>query len=129
MKKILIALMACVGLTFSAIGCAEEGYYSDPPVSPTVGSVEYCDDMGCRYVNAPYYYVGGEVVYWDAHFGCWIGPRSYWRDGRWYRGSVSGFHGYYHSGANRGFYGGGGAWRPNGGGYHGGFHGGGHGHR
>jgi hypothetical protein len=130
MKKILLALVACVGLTFSATGCAEGVYYGDPSVSPTIGVVEFCDDYGCRTVNAPYYYVGGDVVYWDAHFGVWVGPHSYWREGRWYGGSVYGYHGYYHRGAYHGFYGGGGAWRPNGGVYHGGFHGGGgHGHR
>lgn len=114
MKSLLLALVACVGLA----GCVEEGYYSDPPVAPAYGAVEFCDDFGCRMINAPYYYVGGDLVYWDAHFGVWIGPHSYWREGRWYGGSVYGYHGYYHGG----FYHARGGW---GGGYHGGYHGGG----
>src|SRR5277367_1666202 len=128
MKSLLLALAACVGLMVSSAGCAEEGYYSDPPVSPAVGTVEFCDDLGCRFVEAPYYYMDGEVVYWDAHFGVWIGPHSYWREGRWYGGSIYGYHSFYHPGYYHSFTYHDGGWRA-GSGYHGYYHGGGDGFR
>jgi len=84
MKKILLALAAC----FSLSGCVDD----PPPVrSPVynVGTIEYCDYYGCRYVTSSYYYdSSGVLFYWDVNLGCWIGPRGYWRGGVFY----SGFH-------------------------------------
>jgi hypothetical protein len=115
MKKLLFALAICLGL--STVGCVVA--YTDPPVYQT-GTVEFCDLYGCRYVNAPYYYDSdGAVVYWDAHFGYWIGPNGYLAGGVWHRGFWPGYHSWYHAGFYHGFHGG-----FHGGGYHGGFHGG-----
>jgi len=114
MKKLLLAVVLCLGLT----GCAEGYYYYDPPGVYQVGTVEFCDDWGCRMVAAPYYYVGGEVVYFDAHFGCWIGPNGYWVSGRWYRGTYPGYHGWYHAGWYHHFHYNEGGWKM-GSGYHG----------
>lgn len=97
MKKLLILVLCLVGL-FSMAGCvAEEGYYGAPPgvFETTIGTVEFCDDWGCRMITAPYYYYEGDVVYWDAHFGCWIGPRGYWLGGDWHHGWIEGYHGWY----------------------------------
>lgn len=92
MKKLFLALALCVGLT----GCVVEGSVYDSTIYH--GSVEFCDDYGCRWVDAPYYYYGDEVVYWDSHFGCWIGPSGYWLGGIYYRGAYPGYHGWYHYG-------------------------------
>lgn len=109
MKHILLAIIASLFIS----GCA---VYDDPYYS---NCFEFCDDYGCRTVcNTRYYYYGGEAYYWDAHFGCWIGPHGYWRSGSFYHGFHPGYHGYYH----HGYYGG-----HIGGGYHGGGHYGGHG--
>jgi hypothetical protein len=96
MKKLLFALVLCLGL-IPVTGCyADEGVYVEaPPATAQVGTVEFCDDYGCRMVTAPYYYYGDELVYWDAHFGCWIGPHGYWMGGGWHAGWVGGYHGYY----------------------------------
>lgn len=90
MKKLFLALALCFGLT----SCYAEVY--DPTVYR--GNVEFCDDYGCRWVYAPYYYYDGAVVYWDAHFGCWIGPHGYWTGGVYYHGYYPGYHGVYHQG-------------------------------
>jgi hypothetical protein len=79
----------------------------------------FCDPYGaCRNIcNTQYYMDGtGEAFYWDAHFGSWIGRRSYWINGHHYWGFHPGWHGYYAPGV----YGHG---EP---GFRGGFHGGGH---
>ena len=118
MKYILVLLMSLL-----LAGCVGETYvYADSPVHYTTGTVVFCDDYGCREVTAPYYYdASGAVIYWDVHFGCWIGPHGYWRAGVYYPGFWVGYHGYYH----RGFY----HWRSpqhyyyhHSGGYHGGHH-------
>lgn len=117
MKKLFFTLALCLGLT----GCVEERVYS-PPGMYVTGTVEFCDDYGCRWVTAPYYYDGDDLIYWDAHFGVWIGPYGYWHGGYWHRGWHPGYHGWYHQGwyhySDRG-------WRA-GSGYHG-YHP--HGHR
>jgi hypothetical protein len=132
MKNLLLILTAC-GLMAATSGCEAEVGYDSPPVAYTTGTVEYCDDFGCRDVNAPYYYDNGEVVYYDAHFGYWMGPRGYLVGGRWHSGFVGGYHSYYHPGyyhGYRGGYHGGGGFHGGGqfhggrGGYHGGEHGG-----
>lgn len=112
MKNLLLALVACIGLS----GCVVEPAYADPVVYRT-GTVEFCDDYGCRYVTGQYYYDGGAVIYWDPVFGCWIGPHGYWRGGIFYRGFVGGYHTYYHGGWYHGwggshyyYHGGGGHW-------------------
>lgn len=97
MKKLLIVLAACLALVGGS-GCAEEYAYGPPPAYYSTGTVEFCDEYGCRWVTAPYYYVGDEVVYWDAHFGCWIGPHGYYVGGVWRPGVVVGYHGWYHGG-------------------------------
>jgi hypothetical protein len=129
MKNFLLVLVACFGLA----GCAEESFYAGPPAAVTSGSVEFCDDWGCRMVNAPYYYADGEVVYWDTYFSAWIGPRNYWYAGMWHPGWIGGYHGYYGTGYYHYFGGHPAGWRAGSGfhgsfhgGYHGGFHGGGH---
>jgi len=95
MKKFLLALVACIGLS----GCvAEDRVYYAPPGVYETGSVEFCDDYGCRWVNAPYYYDNGDVIYWDAHFGIWVGPRGYWHGGAFYHGWHPGYHSRYHHG-------------------------------
>jgi hypothetical protein len=92
MKNLVLVLVACLGLA----GCvAEEGMYVEAPVAVASGSVEFCDDWGCRMIDAPYYYDDGDVIYWDAHFGVWIGPHGYWHGGIWHRGWVDGYHGWY----------------------------------
>lgn len=118
MKKLLFGLLsvvAFVGLT----GCAEDVVYADPNYPVVSGCVTYCDDYGCREVCGPYYHdSAGVLFYWDAHFGCWIGPHGYWRGGVFYHGYHPGYHGYYHGGGYHGS-----------GRYHGGYHGGGGHHR
>lgn len=128
MKWIFVLILALF-----VSGCVEEEYvYADGPGSYQTGTVVFCDDFGCREVTAPYYYTPeGAVVYWDVHFGCWIGPHGYWRAGVFYPGFVVGYHGWYH----HGYY----HWHSpghyyqyhyhHGGSYHGGhyyYHGGGH---
>ena len=91
--KWLLALVAA----FSLSGCvlyAEPGYYP----AYTEGYVTVCDDYGCREVYGRYFYSDGVPYYWDAHFGCWIGPRGYWRGGVFYHGYHPGYHYYYHRG-------------------------------
>lgn len=87
-------LLLCVSLT----GCyVEEGVYTSPP--PDVyenGTVEFCDDFGCREVTAPYYRDNGSIIYYDAHFDVWIGAHGYWQSGHWCPGYVHGYHNWYH---------------------------------
>lgn len=79
-------------------GCAV--YAGPPPASEWIsGCTVFCDDFGCREICARYYYdADGRLIYWDDHFGCWIGPHGYWRGGVFYRGYVPGYHGWYNSG-------------------------------
>lgn len=124
MKNLMLILSAC-GLMVATSACEAEVGYDSPPVSYTTGTVEYCDDFGCRDVsNVQYYYDNGEVVYYDVHFGVWMGPRGYLVGGRWHPGFVGGYHSYYHPGYYHGYRGGG---FHGGGSYHGNFHGGYHG--
>lgn len=94
MKKLLLALAFSLGL----MGCVEERVYGPPPGMYVTGTVEFCDDVGCRWVTAPYYYEDNEIIYWDAHFGMWIGPHGYWHGGYWHEGFVYGYHDWYHNG-------------------------------
>lgn len=130
MKKLFLALSLCLGL-IPMTGCyADDGLYVNAPVAYTTGAVEFCDDWGCRMIDAPYYYEGDEVVYWDAHFGCWIGPRGYWVGGLWHHGWIGGYHGYYSAPLYHHFHYSDRGWRAGSGwhGYHsGGGHFGGHG--
>lgn len=122
MKKLVLALSICLGLSIT--GCAAEGSYDPPPAVPyAAGSVEFCDDWGCRWVNAPYYYSDGDLFYWDAHFGVWVGPRGWWHGGIWHSGFVPGYHGWYHAGHYHVLHSG---WRGTGGGHSYGHGGGGH---
>jgi hypothetical protein len=117
MRHILLALVVCLGLT----GCD-----IDPVYAQNTGTVEFCDDYGCRYVASQTYYdTNGTLFYWDANFGCWISNRGYWLGGVYYPGFYPGYHNYYHSGWYHGWHGGGHYYH--GGGGHGGWHGGGHG--
>lgn len=91
--KYLLILLVCLGMT----GCLADVYVGAPVArSYPTGTVEFCDDYGCRMVTAPYYYLNGELVYWDVHFGCWIGSHGYHRNGVWYHGPVPGYHTWYH---------------------------------
>lgn len=140
--KFLLVLAACISLSLGTTGCVAEEVYGPPVAASAVytNTVEYCDDMGCRYVTAPFYYTtDGSVVYWDSHFGYWIGPGGYWGGGVWHRGYFGGYHGYYGHGLYHSFSSHPGGWRG-GSGYHGGgymgsgrggsgFHGGHGGHR
>lgn len=114
MKTLLTTLF----MSLSLAGCMlDEPVYSTPAYSSSTstltGDVEFCDVYGCRWLsNATYYYLNGEVVYWDAGLGVWVGPRGYWRGGMYYSGAVSGYHAWYGSHYTPHYYGG----------YHGGFH-------
>lgn len=113
MKKWLLSLI----VMFSLFGCVA---YAEPAYYPayTNGCVNVCDDYGCREVCGRYFYSGGDLYYWDAHFECWIGPRGYWHGGVFYRGYYPGYHAYYgHGYYNHRAYGRGGY-------SHGGYHGG-----
>jgi hypothetical protein len=115
MKHLFLALAACLCLS----GCMIEPAYADPVGPYSNGTVEFCDDYGCRYVTGQYYYdSAGVLFYWDTGFGCWIGPHGYWRGGVFFHGYYPGYHNFYHGGYYHGFHGGG---------YHGGGHYGGHG--
>jgi len=116
MKKLLLVLALCLGVS----GCVAEGsyYYGPPGGVYEVGTVEFCDDWGCRMVAAPYYYVDGEVVYYDAHFGYWIGPHGYWVSGVWHRDFWPGYHTWYHAGFYHHFHYSDSGWKM-GSGYHG----------
>ena len=129
MKKLALILVACLGLA----GCANSNYRNEPeyPSAPAYGCVVVADDFGERETcNTYYYYENGELVYWDNHFGIWIGPSGYWRGGRYYWGFYPGFHAYYGPSFYhpRGFYGYHGAYRGSSG-YHGGGYRGSGGHR
>jgi hypothetical protein len=108
MKKILLALLVCFGLT----GCVSEDVaYAQGPV---VQTVEVCDNYGCHLVNVQYY--NGYPFYYNAAYGVWISPGyGYYHGGIFYRGGYPGYHGGFRGGFHGGYHGGGG------------FHGGGHG--
>jgi hypothetical protein len=109
MKKILLALIACVSL----IGCAvEEPAYAQVQVQ----TMEVCDNYGCHIVEVQYY--GGYPYYYNAAYGVWISPGyGYYHGGIFYHGYYPGYRGYYgHGGGFHGYSGG-----------HGGHFGGGHG--
>ena len=85
MKKLLLSLIICLGLT----GCAEGVVYADPIYSP--GPVIAC-------VNG-----FGVVYYRDARFGCGpvIIPYGYWYGGVHYYG----YPGHYYGGSGGSFHG------------------------
>src|SRR5258708_29486405 len=118
MKYLLFILIVCVGIITATSGCAGGVYYATPPNTYLLGTFEFCDDWGCRMITAPYYYTDNEVVYWDAHFGCWIGPHGYWIRGGWRPGFVVGYHERYNGGFYHRFTVHPGGWRA-GSGYHG----------
>jgi hypothetical protein len=130
MKGRLITLIACLGLMIGISGCAEDLAYADPPVV-TSSCVDFTDDWGVREVCGPHYFVDGQVIYWDAHFGYWIAPWGYWVGNAWHRGWMEGYHTWYHTGHYRSFTGHPGGWRAGSGwsghgGHNFGGHGGGH---
>jgi hypothetical protein len=128
MKNKLMMLLGVIAV--SMIGCADD---PPPPADSSVayGCVEVSDDYGNRDIcDTQYYYTDTGVVYWDSHFGVWIGPEGWYREGVFYHGFYPGYrefygHGYYHSGHGRYYHSG---HYNHGGGYHGGHHSGG-GHR
>lgn len=111
MKKLVLALVACLGLA----GCVvEDTAYAQTAVQ----TVEVCDNYGCHLVNVQYY--NGYPFYYNGVYGTWISPGyGYYHGGIFYHGYYPGYRGYYHGGFHGGYHGGGG--------FHGGFHGGGHG--
>ncbi|HEY5267932.1 MAG TPA: hypothetical protein VII94_02265 [Candidatus Saccharimonadales bacterium] len=114
MKKLVLALVACLGLA----GCAiEESTYAQVQVQ----TMEVCDNYGCHLVAVQYY--GGYPYYYNAAYGVWISPGyGYFYGSRFYRGYHPGYHNYYHGGFRGGSRG-----NFHGGGFHG--HGGHGGHR
>lgn len=95
MKALFLALVLSLSLT----GCFDYYMpYGDPPVVSYTGTREFCDDFGCRYVTGQYYFDHGEVVYWDEHFQCWVGPRGYLVGAVWHQGFLPGYHEWYHRG-------------------------------
>jgi hypothetical protein len=94
MKKLLLALMAAVSLSGCVMYADSDAFYP----AYTEGCTTVCDDYGCREVCGRYFYSGGVAYYWDAHFGCWIGPRGYYHGGVFYHGYHPGYHTYYHRG-------------------------------
>lgn len=149
MKKLVLALVACLGMT----GCLVAPAYGQEVVQPQVqyGCTIVEDIYGEREVcNTNYYVSNGSVVYWDPYFGIWVGNGFYNYHGGWYRGYYPGYsahygsyyhthgyfqgysHGYYHGNTGHGgsyghggsFHGGGG--HSGGGSHGGGGHGGGH---
>lgn len=145
MNKLVLALVACLGMT----GCLVAPAYGQEVVQPQIqnGCAIVEDTYGEREVcNTNYYVYNGSVVYWDPYFGIWAGNGFYNYNGGWYRGYYPGYygrygsyyhgqgyyhgysHGYYHgNGGSHGY--GGGSYHGGGGSYHGGggsFHGGGH---
>lgn len=136
MKKLALMLVACLGLAGCAVEYVEPVDPMDAVISDRMqhGCVVVTDELGEREVcNTQYYYYDGGVVYWDAHFGVWVGPNGYWRNRAFFPGIYPGFHTYYHTGFYhpRGFYHGGrladgdghGGGRPPPMSYHGGFRG------
>lgn len=110
--KFIVALLICLGVS----GCAEEVYVPANVGSSHSGTVNFCDDVGCRDIpDAQYYYdASGDLYYWDTNFGVWIGSNGYYRSGVFYGGWYPGYHSFY----GPGYYG------RLGGGYRGGYHGG-----
>jgi len=135
MKKLVLALVACLGMT----GCLVAPAYGQEVAQPQVqyGCAVVSDQFGEREVCDTSYYVSdGSVVYWDPYFGIWAGNGFYNYNGGWYRGYYPGYaahygsyyhtHGYF-QGYSHGYYGhsyGGGGHFSHGGGSFG--HGGGH---
>jgi hypothetical protein len=98
--KRLLGLLLCVG----ALSGCEADYVpvQSPPAITTsdylTGTFEFCDGLGyCRtVVSAPYFFdANGVIMYWDAHFGCWIGPHSYWMNGYYHLGYHPAYHQFY----------------------------------
>jgi len=131
MKKLVLALVACLGLA----GCADE--YVAPVAASPANCFVVTDEFGEREVcNTQYYYTNGGVIYWDSHFGVWVSPWGYYHGGVWTHGYYPGWHsyygpgfyharGYFHGGYRGGnFHGGyrGGSFRGGGGGHFGGGH-------
>lgn len=105
-----ILLIAVLSLS----GCSL--WVSEPYAANTIrnGCVIVSDDYGEREVcTRSYYTAGGDLVYWDANFGIWIGRGGYWRNGSFYHGYHPGFYNHYRASyQHRGYY------------YRGGIHGG-----
>lgn len=91
---------AILVICFSLIGCTgTEVVYTDPNTMQHLeGTVPFCDDLGCREIQGRYFYDRGAVVYWDVHFGRWIGPHGYWLGRTYYHGRWNGYHTVYHRG-------------------------------
>src|SRR5665213_1222033 len=123
--KIKLIMLLCVMMVSGCVG------YDDPPIDSSIqyGCVEVSDDYGNRDVcDTQYYYTDdGSLIYWDAHFGVWIGPEGWYREGIFYHGFYPGYRefygrGYYHSEHGRYYHGG---HYNHGGGHYGGHHSGG----
>lgn len=91
MKKLFTALVFCLGM-IGLMGCVESVAYAEPVavVNQPTQSVQICDNYGCRYVNAPYYYNTPRVwvTYRRFYGGYYYAPRYYYRGGvrYYYRG-------------------------------------------
>lgn len=103
MFKKLMFLLPVIAM-LGVVGCTERevvepvATVAAAPTFATInsGCVVVSDDYGEREVcNTQYYYMNDGVVYWDSHFGVWVGPGGYWRGGRWWNGYYPGFHEFY----------------------------------
>ena len=89
MKK-LFALLFAVALT----GCASYDYHSVNQVG--YGCHTFCDDYGCREVCSTHFYnEQHELVYWDTHLGCWVGPHGWWHGKQYHLGQHPGYRSHY----------------------------------
>ena len=92
MKKLFTALVFCLGL-MGLTSCTESVAYAQPVVVNQ--PVQICDQYGCRYVVAPYYYNTPRVwVTYRRPYGGYYynAPRYYYRSGvrYYYRGGYRG---------------------------------------
>lgn len=106
------SILLIVALSLS--GCA---LWIDEPYTPNTirnSCVIISDDYGEREVCTKSYYTSdGNLIYWDANFGIWVGRGGYWRNNIFYRGYHPGFYNHYQFNyQNHGYY------------YRGGIHGG-----
>jgi hypothetical protein len=96
MKKLILALAACLGLS----GCVESVAYAQPV---QVGTVEVCNAYGCYLVpQTNYYYSGGVFYYYHPSYGYVRGYGLY--HGGYYHGYRGGYG--YHGGGFRSHFGG-----------------------
>ena len=94
MKYIFLIIFAVL-----LVSCEE--YYEEPAImADRIDCVKFVDDYGEREVcNTAYYYdSAGDLVYWDAHFGVWIGHGFYYDHGVLFNGYYPHYHEFYHHG-------------------------------